>query len=102
MQLDPTKRLEADEALNHKYFADLPPKIYELPHGSLYLKFFMVLHRQLFNEFDIILFVFSQNPAFILWMGWNNIRKIITEEVSQKQEATIFGEKYKRVENVGD
>jgi hypothetical protein len=34
LQLDPTKRLEADEALQHKYFSDLPPKIYELPHGK--------------------------------------------------------------------
>ncbi|ODM99442.1 Cyclin-dependent kinase 14 [Orchesella cincta] len=34
LQLDPSKRLEADEALQHKYFSDLPPKTYELPHET--------------------------------------------------------------------
>ncbi|XP_035702602.1 cyclin-dependent kinase 14 isoform X2 [Folsomia candida] len=32
LQLDPTTRLEADEALRHTYFSDLPPKVLELPH----------------------------------------------------------------------
>ena len=35
VQLNPDVRLEAEEALHHKYFSDLPPKIYELPHGKL-------------------------------------------------------------------
>jgi len=32
--LNPVRRLEAEEALHHNYFADLPKEIYKLPHGE--------------------------------------------------------------------
>ena len=31
LQLDPKKRITADDAIRDKYFADLPSKVFELP-----------------------------------------------------------------------
>ena len=33
LQLQPTLRISADDALAHKYFADLPRAVYDLPDG---------------------------------------------------------------------
>lgn len=37
LQLNPDKRMGADEALRHPYFSTLPKKLYELPDGELFL-----------------------------------------------------------------
>ena len=34
LQLNPDKRIGAEEALHHQYFAQLPKKLYELPDGK--------------------------------------------------------------------
>lgn len=35
LQLDPTRRLGAEDALRHPYFKGLPPKLLELPDGKI-------------------------------------------------------------------
>lgn len=37
LQLDPQKRLGADEAMVHSYFSGLPKKLLELPDGKFYM-----------------------------------------------------------------
>ena len=36
LQLEPRKRILAQDALHHQYFSDLPAKIYDLPDGNCF------------------------------------------------------------------
>lgn len=38
-QMEPSKRICAEDAMKHEYFWDLPPKVHDLPDG----KYFTVL-----------------------------------------------------------
>lgn len=57
LQPDPARRLPAARALHHSYFADLPPRLRELPDGMIpfHIISFENINRLILNlEFDIV------------------------------------------------